>query len=92
MAKAKRKGRIFVDYLRNERGSTAIAPYSTRSRDNAPVAAPITWGEVETVLAANMFTVQSMPARARAVGDPWEGYFGVKQSITKAMLRAVNAE
>jgi DNA primase len=39
-----------------------------------------------------MFTVQSMPARARAVGDPWEGYFGVKQSITKAMLRAVNAE
>ena len=49
MAKAKRKGRIFVDYLRNERGSTAIAPYSTRSRDGAPVAAPITWEEVKTV-------------------------------------------
>ena len=54
MAKAKRKGRIFVDYLRNERGSTAIAPYSTRSRDGAPVAAPITWEEVKTVTGANI--------------------------------------
>ena len=49
MSKAKRKGRIFVDYLRNERGSTAIAPYSTRAREGAPVAAPITWKEVKTV-------------------------------------------
>jgi len=92
MTKARRKGRIFVDYLRNERGSTAIAPYSTRSRDTAPVAAPITWEEAESVAAANVFTVATMPERARTIGDPWDGYFTLKQSITKAMLRAVGAE
>jgi bifunctional non-homologous end joining protein LigD len=91
MSKARRKGRIFVDYLRNERGSTAIAPYSTRSRDNAPVAAPITWDEAASVSGANIFTVATMPGRAAGIGDPWSGYFDVKQSITKAMLRAVNA-
>ena len=91
MSKARRKGRIFVDYLRNERGSTAIAPYSTRSRDNAPVAAPITWDEAAEVAGANIFTVGTMPARALKVGDPWPGYFDVKQSITKAMLKKVGA-
>ena len=58
---------------RNERGSTAIAPYSTRARDGAPVAAPITWEEVETVKAANHFTVRSMPradARRSAIHGP----------------------
>ncbi|MDQ3558788.1 MAG: DNA ligase D, partial [Pseudomonadota bacterium] len=92
MSKARRKGRIFVDYLRNERGSTAIAPYSTRSRDKAPVSAPITWDEVAEVSAANIYTLRTMPERAREIGDPWQGYFSVKQSITKAMLKAVNAE
>jgi bifunctional non-homologous end joining protein LigD len=91
MSKARRKGRIFVDYLRNERGATAIAPYSTRSRDGAPVAAPITWDEAKTVKSANQFDVRSMPERARKVGDPWPGYFDTKQSITKAMMRAVDA-
>ena len=91
MSKARRKGRIFVDYLRNERGSTAIAPYSTRARDKAPVSAPITWAEAEGVAGANIFTVATMPERARQVGDPWEGYFETKQSITKAMMKAVGA-
>ena len=91
MAKAKRKGRIFVDYLRNERGSTAIAPYSTRARDRAPVAAPITWKEMKTVSGANIYTVENMAARARKVGDPWPGYFDVRQSITQKLLKAVNA-
>lgn len=91
MSKARRKGRIFVDYLRNERGSTAICPYSTRSRDNAPVAAPISWKEAESVAAANLYTVRSMPERARRVGDPWDGYFDAKQSLTKAIMKAVGA-
>jgi bifunctional non-homologous end joining protein LigD len=91
MSKARRKGRIFVDYLRNERGSTAIAPYSTRARDNAPVAAPITWAEAETVTRANIFNVTTMPERAREIGDPWDGYFETKQSLTKAMMKAVGA-
>lgn len=49
LPKAQRKGRIFVDYLRNQRGATAVMPYSARSRDEAPVAAPITWKEMETI-------------------------------------------
>jgi bifunctional non-homologous end joining protein LigD len=92
MAKARRKGRIFVDYLRNERGSTAIAPYSSRAREGAPVAAPITWDEAKKVKAANIFDVTTMPARVKKVGDPWPDYFKVKQSITKAMLKAVDPE
>jgi bifunctional non-homologous end joining protein LigD len=91
MAKARRKGRTFIDYLRNDRGSTAIAPYSTRAREGAPVAAPITWDEAARVAAANIFTVENMPERARKTGDPWSGYFDVKQSITKTMLEAVGA-
>jgi bifunctional non-homologous end joining protein LigD len=90
MAKARRKGRIFLDYLRNERGSTAIAPYSTRARDGAPVATPITWDEVKKVDAANIFSVKTLSQRMKEAGDAWPGYFDVRQSITKAMLKAVN--
>jgi bifunctional non-homologous end joining protein LigD len=49
LPKAQRKGRIFVDYLRNQRGATAVMPYSARSREGAPVAAPITWKEMVTI-------------------------------------------
>lgn len=49
LPKAQRKGRIFVDYLRNQRGATAVMPYSARAREQAPVAAPITWKEMETI-------------------------------------------
>jgi bifunctional non-homologous end joining protein LigD len=49
LPKAQRKGRIFVDYLRNQRGATAVMPYSARAREGGPVAAPITWREMETI-------------------------------------------
>jgi bifunctional non-homologous end joining protein LigD len=49
MAKAKRKGRIFIDYLRNQRGSTAVLPYSARARAGAPVAAPVSWTELRDI-------------------------------------------
>jgi bifunctional non-homologous end joining protein LigD len=89
MAKAKRKGLIFVDYLRNERGSTAIAPYSTRARDGAPVATPVGWDELDAIEAANAFTVKTLPTRLRQVGDPWPGYFDARQSITRTMAKSV---
>jgi bifunctional non-homologous end joining protein LigD len=57
LSKAKRKGRIFVDYLRNQRGATAIMPYSARSRPGAPVAVPITWAEMKTIDAPSHFHV-----------------------------------
>ncbi|MCV2868289.1 DNA ligase D [Defluviimonas sp. WL0002] len=63
MSKARRKGRIFVDWLRNERGATAIAPYSLRARKSAPVAVPVTWDELEGLKAANGFRIGDMAAR-----------------------------
>ncbi|MBB4640544.1 DNA ligase D [Rhizorhapis suberifaciens] len=60
MSKAKRKGRIFVDWLRNQRGSTAIMPYAVRARDLAPVAAPISWEELGEIDKASRFTIRDV--------------------------------
>ncbi len=57
LAKAKRTGRIFIDYLRNQRGATAIMPYSARAREGAPVAAPINWEELDEMKSGARFSV-----------------------------------
>jgi bifunctional non-homologous end joining protein LigD len=57
MSKAKRKGRIFIDYLRNQRGGTAVLPYSARARPGAPVAVPISWDELESAKDAHPFSI-----------------------------------
>lgn len=58
MSKAKRKGRIFIDWLRNQRGSTAVLPYSARARDGAPVAVPISWDELDGMKDAHPFSIR----------------------------------
>jgi bifunctional non-homologous end joining protein LigD len=86
MSKAKRKGRIFVDYLRNGRGSTAIVPYSSRVFDGAPVSVPVRWEELDRDIRADPFTVETLPRRlARLKRDPWEGFLETRQTITKKM-------
>ena len=57
MSKAKRKGRIFIDWLRNQRGSTAVVPYSARARDGAPVALPLSWEDLATAKDAHPFAI-----------------------------------
>ncbi len=57
MSKAKRKGRIFIDWLRNQRGATAIVPYSARARPGAPVAVPASWDELHTIETAHPFSI-----------------------------------
>ncbi len=89
--KAKRKGRMFVDYLRNERGSTAIGPFSTRARKGCPVAVPVSWAEVETLDRANAFTLETAAARAQET-DPWPSYFKLTQSITEKMLETATGQ
>lgn len=91
MSKAKRKGRIFIDYLRNERGSTAIAPYSPRAREGAPVAWPVTWQELEHIEAANIVNLANAMPRL-ADPDPWAGYDDVRQGLRKAALDALGVK
>jgi bifunctional non-homologous end joining protein LigD len=72
IAKAERTGRIFIDYLRNDPTSTAVGPYSTRSRPGAPVAMPLDWKEVTPSLDPKTFNVNSAGARVRRRrSDPW---------------------
>ena len=73
--KSARKGRIFVDYLRNGRGATAIAPYATRAREGATLAMPLGWDELERVVGPDHFTVTNARARLDALdSDPWESF------------------
>lgn len=65
MTKAKRKGKIFIDYLRNQRGATAISPYSTRARNHAPVAVPISWDELTNDKRDSEFTLKTLPNRLK---------------------------
>lgn len=69
LPKAQRKGRIFVDYLRNQRGATAVMPYGARAREGAPVAAPITWLEMETIDKPSHFCIRDANELARRAGS-----------------------
>jgi bifunctional non-homologous end joining protein LigD len=74
-SKAKRKGRIFVDWLRNDETATAIAPYSPRARKGAPVAMPLSWGELARIESGAAYTTQSALRRIAGMKkDPWQGY------------------
>jgi bifunctional non-homologous end joining protein LigD len=84
--KAARKGKIFVDYLRNGRGATFIAPYSMRARSGATVATPITWDELPLVDPA-AFTIETVPRRIHERPDPWASMAGNRQTVTAAALR-----
>ena len=86
MSKARRKGRIFVDYLRNERGATAIAPYSVRARKGATVAAPVTWDELAALDAANHFTIGNVASR---LSRPCPAAAVAPQSISGATVKAL---
>ena len=82
MSKARRKGKIFIDYLRNGRGATAIAPYSTRARAGAPVAWPLAWNELAKLASAHEATVENAAGLLmKRNADPWKEYFVVKQIL-----------
>ena len=87
MSKAKRRGRIFIDWLRNERGATAVAPYSPRAKPEASVATPVAWTELSRIEAANAFTIPSVLQRIKRKTDPWAGYQKLRQKISRQALK-----
>ena len=88
MSKAKRKGKIFIDYLRNGRGATAVAAYSTRAKSGAPVSTPVTWEEVAAGIRPDQFNVRNLAGRLSSLRkDPWENYESSRRPITAAMMK-----
>lgn len=88
--KRTRVGKIFVDYLRNQRGSSAICNYSTRARPEAPVAAPLRWDELKRLDSGAPYTAKTLPARLKRLkSDPWDGFFSTRQSITAKARKAL---
>ena len=86
ISKAKRTGKVLIDYLRNSEGATAIAPYAVRARANAPVSMPIAWDEIEgDDVRFDRFNLRNAEERlSKQKRDPWRDFLTTKQTITKA--------
>jgi bifunctional non-homologous end joining protein LigD len=82
--KARRAGKIFIDYLRNGRGATAVTSYSLRNRPGAPIATPLAWEELPRLRTPQQFTYTSIKRRiSRLHDDPWAGLAKIKQSLPR---------
>ncbi|MGY2844341.1 DNA ligase D [Bradyrhizobium sp. USDA 4509] len=86
ISKRLRKGKIFLDYLRNDRTSTAVAPLSPRARDGATVSMPLTWAQVKSDLDPERYTVRTAPALL-ARSTAWQGYNEAASSIKSAIKK-----
>jgi bifunctional non-homologous end joining protein LigD len=92
MAKAHRKGKVYVDYLRNVRGANAVGAYSTRAREGAPVSVPVDWDELDRLSGPKDFTVAEVPLRvlgwaSGGAVDPWARYRTLKQRVPASLTR-----
>ncbi|MCA8002329.1 DNA ligase D [Burkholderia metallica] len=88
-----RRGKIFVDYLRNGRGASTIAAYSVRARPGLGVSVPLDWDEVPTTTGGAQWTIDTLHERLDALTrDPWEGYANARQRITAAMRAKLGAD
>jgi bifunctional non-homologous end joining protein LigD len=93
MSKAARTNKIFIDYLRNGRGSTAVCAYSTRAKPGAPVSVPLTWEELKPAIRSDQFNVRNLQQRLdKLKQDPWEGIDEVTQSLTKGAKKTLGME
>jgi bifunctional non-homologous end joining protein LigD len=80
--KAERTNRIFVDYLRNDKPASAVAPYSTRARPGAPIAVPLKWDELDALKSGRTFTIENISRRLKALrDDPWKRIENLRQSL-----------
>ncbi len=92
MSKRVRKGKIYLDYLRNGRGATAIAAYSTRAKPRAPISVPLAWDECSPELRSDQFTLHNLSERlSQLVKDPWYEYAKVRQHLTENITRRLTS-
>jgi bifunctional non-homologous end joining protein LigD len=90
MGAQNRVGKIFIDYMRNQRQASTVAPYSIRARPGLPVATPIAWEELDAVSGAAMWTITLLPERlANMKSDPWADYFETRQTLTETMKKQI---
>ena len=88
MPKAQRRGRILIDYLRNNRGNTSVTAYSTRARPGAPLSTPLTWEELAAGVRSDQFHAGNIRERLDSLkADPWKRYGSVRQRITAAVRK-----
>jgi bifunctional non-homologous end joining protein LigD len=88
MSKAERRGKIYIDYLRNAKTATAVAAYSTRARAGAPVSVPLRWEELAADIRGDHFNLRNTPERLSQIGkDPWHGYERARRPITAALIK-----
>ena len=87
MTKALRKNRIYLDYLRNDRGSTAVAPYSPRARAGAPVALPLDWKELKSKTRPAFHVTDFDSWKKRLNSDPWAEMDKIRQNLSAATIR-----
>lgn len=80
LAKEKRGNRVFLDYLRNAFGQTAVAPYSLRAIENAPVATPLDWSELSSLDNAQKYNLSNIFRRLAQKQDPWQNLYKKKNT------------
>jgi bifunctional non-homologous end joining protein LigD len=90
MAKSRRTGRIFLDYLRNDRIATAVAVLSPRAREGAPVSMPVAWRDLKKGLSPHSFTVRTAAQRLSKT-NPWKDYADGARSLTDAISQATRS-
>ena len=89
VSKAKRKGKILLDYIRNAPGATAVEVFSARAREGAPVAMPVEWEELKDIRGDSFTVVNAKDRLASLRADPWSDFFEVRQSITAKMMKQI---
>jgi bifunctional non-homologous end joining protein LigD len=90
LLKVTRHGKIYIDYLRNAEGATAVAPYSLRAKANAPVSTPIEWAEIARDLRFDHFNMKNIPARLKRLKrDPWAKFSKTRQTVTNTIMKKV---
>ncbi len=89
MSKAARKDKIYLDYLRNERGATAVAPYSPRNRSGVPVSIPMAWSDLKKSAAPHLRVAEFQSWLPQLPSDPWEELPHVRQSLTREAMDAI---